>query len=530
MKHINRLTAALLALVMVLSLAIGVSAVNITINDGDITGATYKAYKLLNATNAVGDDGKGTDLYSYTVNPTYRDILTNVLGLANTATDAEIVAAIEAKTDANIQTFANDVYAKVKTMDADVTAINNVFSGVDQGYYLIVETALGTTTTGASDSYSLVMLDTAGVENVTVTSKENVPSVEKTVQEKNDSTGENSWGDGADHDIGDTVNFQIVGTVSNKYAYYNEYGYQFVDEMEDGLNLVSGSVKVYIDSIAVANEVTNQFTIVETKDTADEDKPDRLNGFTAYANLKDLTGVTIDADTEVIVTYSAILNEDALKGDQGNENSVYLRYENDPYVADYPDDPQTPPPTPPGTTPEDIAIVFTFVGDVNKIDQNSKAVKGAGFTLYKWYGTETTGEWVVVGDEIRSDDGNKFAWEGLDAGKYKLVESTVPAGYNKADDLEFQVVADYDKTKDPHVLTNLTIKDKEGNVIDSGDDAQFTVTESTGIFSTSIVNVAGTELPSTGGMGTTLIYIVGGIMVLAAIVLLVTKKRVASAE
>ena len=194
MKHINRLTAALLALVMVLSLAIGVSAVNITINDGDITGATYKAYKLLNATNAVDDEGKGTDLYSYTVNPTYRDILTNVLGLANTATDAEIVAAIEAKNDANIQTFANDVYAQVKTMDADVTAINNVFSGVDQGYYLIVETALGTTTTGASDSYSLVMLDTAGVDNVTVTSKENVPSVEKTVQEKNDSTGENSWG------------------------------------------------------------------------------------------------------------------------------------------------------------------------------------------------------------------------------------------------------------------------------------------------------------------------------------------------
>ena len=521
MKHMKRLLSMVLALVMVLGLCISVSAEEATskiiIDDGNITGASYGAFRLLLSENAPEEDGSGSDKFVYTVNTKYRAALMSALGLTGTVTDGEIIDAIAAlEDDGDVQAFANDVYALIKDMDYDATTNDNVFHPLYQGYYLIVEDKLGSAGENMpSDTFSLVMLDTAGLDEITVKTKEKTPTVTKQVEEVNDSEGTSSWGDSADHDIKDIVNFQVVGTVSDKYEYYNEYGYKFKDTMQQGLTMQPDSLKITIGSV----DVTNQFLKVTSE-----------HGFEAYANLKDLTGVTVTAGTQVVVTYQAELNENALLGASGNRNSVVLYYENDPYAEDYgeidPDNPPETPPTPPGETPPAVTIVFTFEGTVNKVDKDGNALKGAGFTLYKWYKDEN--DWVAVGSEIKLADSNVFSWEGLDAGEYKLVETTVPTGYNKAADLLFEVEAEYNEGA-PDSLKKLVIRGEDGNTISEGTTPVFSIS-SDFVFTTDIVNLSGAELPETGGMGTTLIYAVGGILFAAAVVLLVTKKRMASEE
>ena len=169
----------------------------------------------------------------------------------------------------------------------------------------------------------------------------------------------------------------------------------------------------------------------------------------------------------------------------------------------------------------------------------TKPLKGAGFTLFKIVpGTETgTTLENQIGAEVKGTDMTKFSWLGLDAGKYVLRETTTPAGYNTAADIEFEIVGAYVATTDTDgvasgtkpELTGLVVKDSSGNTI-SGDaetGATFTATlDSTrSDISTNVVNRKGTNLPETGGMGTTILYVVGAILVIGAGILLVTKKR-----
>ena len=481
MKNMKKLFAMALAVMMVLTLATTAFAANITIDDG-VTNAKYAAYKLLDAT-----DGGGGKL-AYTLNSKYTSILQSVTGKT---TEADILTYIQAQTGDAARTFADAVYAKIveNSTPADYTADDNVFESVAQGYYLIAETEVGDT----ADTFSLVMLDTAGNETITVSTKENSPTVEKKVQEKNDTTGDSSWGDSADYDVGDVINFQITGSVSDKYDNYKSYYYSFQDTMSAGLTLKTDSIKIMIGEV----DVTSQFVKTTTE-----------NSFTASANLKELSGVTITGETEVIVTYTATLNSNAVIGKPGNTNKVVLEYENNPYHKGD-GNPNTPDePTNPGETPEDTNVVFTYEVVVNKVDKDGNALAGAGFTLYK----EVEGTWVAVGTEIKGV--TTFEFERLDEGKYKLVETTVPAGYNKAADVEFEIVS----TLEGEALTGLTVTPAEG----------FTVTLDAGKIETSVKNLAGAELPETGGVGTTLFYLFGGIMVAAAAVLLVTKKRMAA--
>ena len=499
--------AILLSAMLMLSLAVPASAASITI-DGGASGSEYAAYKLLNAT-----DG-GDDKFAYTLNEKYTSILQNITG---TTTQADIVAYIAALDDERIRTFANAVYAAIGAADPAISAdyhsvdaaiendAANVFENVDQGYYLIVETALGTTGENyGSDTYSLVMLDTAGNDAVTVTTKEDVPTVEKKVEEKNDSTTDDpTWGDSADYDVGDEIDYKITGTVSAKYAEYKSYYYSFSDTMDDGLTLDQDSITIMIGDV----DVTSQFDIDTTE-----------HSFTATTNLKELDAarddVTITDTTKIIVTYTATLNENAVSGSTGNKNEVILKYENDPYHEgdgnpDTPDEPDEP-----GKTPEDVNIVFTYDVIVNKTD-GTNPLTGAGFTLYKWDASiEGEDKWDAVSDEVKGDALTTFEFKKLDEGKYKLVETTVPAGYNKAADVEFEIISTLTEGENPEL---------KALVVDPS--ANFTVTLSSGSIATTVVNNAGTELPSTGGIGTTIFYALGAALMIGAGVLLVTKKR-----
>jgi len=480
MKTTRKLLAMVLAVIMVMSLATTAFAADITITGG-ASGSEYAAYKLLNATD--GGDGK----FAYTLNDKYDEILKEVTGKS---TEADIVAYISGLNAEGIRDFADAVYAKIVAakLAADYTTKNDKFTGVDQGYYLIAETKVG----NAADTFSLVMLNTAGAENIEVATKEDVPEVDKQVEEKNDTTGKSSWGDTADYDVGDTINYKITGTVSSKYDDYKNYDYMFTDTMSEGLTY-NKDAKVYVVNGDSKVEVTSQFTITNT-----------ANGFTAYANLKKLTGVTINSTTEIVVEYTATLNEKAVSGSAGNLNTVTLKYENDPYNGGDG--------TPDGETPPDTNIVFTYDAIVNKTDKDGNALAGAGFTLYKY----VNNAWVQVGDEITGV--TTFAFEKLDEGKYKLVETTVPNGYNKADDVEFEIISTLDDKGEK--LTKLEVNPSDA----------FTVNMTAGSVTTNVKNYAGTELPSTGGMGTTLFYVFGAVLMLGAAVLLVTKKRMSMAE
>ena len=187
-----------------------------------------------------------------------------------------------------------------------------------------------------------------------------------------------------------------------------------------------------------------------------------------------------------------------------------------------------------GETPDDGVIVFTYQTIVNKVTKNpaydaSKdtgktgidsdgntefiPLKGAGFTLYK---KNASGTYEAVGSELKGEDMTTFTWSGLDDGDYKLVETTTPSGYNTIPDIEFTITATHDVSSDNPTLISLSGGDKFTGVI------------STGVVSANIENQSGAQLPSTGGIGTTIFYVLGSILVLGAAVLLVTKKRMST--
>lgn len=513
MKLVKKCISVLLILIMTCAMVGTAVAVDITIDD---TGATssYAAYKLLDATNAVDEASNATDKFNYTLNDKYDDILKEIVAVELSTeettvspadvTGAQVVAYISELSDDGIRAFADAVYGALASVTPDYITDGNKFEDVAQGYYLIAETS----TNGNDDVISLVMLDTAGAADITVETKESNPHVEKKVKDIDDSTGEESvWQDSADYDIGDTIPYQITGTVSSEYANYKAYNYIFTDTMTH--LTYQGDAKVFAVNGEVKTDITASFDI----DWNSETKALTL----ACADLKQVAAV--NAASEIVVEYTAKLDADAIIGAAGNPNTVYLTYSRDPYFEGEGG--------PTNDTPEDTNIVFTFRGVVNKVDGESQPLKGAGFTLYKY--VVAAGDWTQIGDELVGDAMTTFEFKGLDAGKYKLVETTVPAGYNKADDIEFEIVAEHETEANHPVLTSLIVKDAAGNVI-SGNELTFAADASTGTVSTDVVNNSGHELPSTGGIGTTIFYIIGGILVVGAGVLLITRKRMSDAE
>lgn len=487
MKKIKNLFIILAAMVMVLAMGINAFAADITINGG-AEGSEYAAYKLLNATN----DATDTSKFAYTLNEKYATVLQEVTGMTE---EREIVTYISQLNAKEIRAFADEVYTNIKDMASEYTTDTDVFAGVDQGYYLIAETKTG----NPQDTYSLVMLDTAGNDNITVTTKEDKTELEKKVKEKNDSTGEESdWQDAADYDIGDVIPFQLTAIVESKYADYSNYYYVFHDTMSAGLTFDADSVKVTVDG----TEITEGYEVVT------EHLADGCTFEVRFADLKKIASV--QAGSKITVAYHAVLNENAVIGVEGNSNKAKLEYSNNPYGEGT------------GETPEDKVVVFTYELKANKVDKDGEALAGAGFTLYKF--DEKANDYVAVGEEITGV--TTFSFHGQDAGMYKLVETTVPAGYNKADDIIFTVEAVYDTVSDNPKLKKMVVKSADGNVISDGENAVFTVDMTDGTAATNVVNLSGTELPETGGIGTKIFYTVGAVLMIAAAVFMINRKHI----
>lgn len=453
--------------------------------DGTTTDHTYEVYQIF--AGDVSSDGTtlsnitwGSGVTSFTFN-----------GSSDAATIAE---SLDGTTDdsSTAQSFATTAAANLGTATATVssTASTTTISGLAAGYYLVKDA--DNSQSGENSSYTRFILKVVG--DATAELKSDVPSVVKKVQDTNDTTGETSdWQDSADYDINDSVPFQLTATLPSNLDDYTEYYLEFSDTLSDGLTY-NGDAKVYLVNGDDKTDVTSSFTI------ADGGSSFKIN------NLKSLDGVT--SSTKVVVEYTATLNENAVIGSEGNPNTVKLIYSNNP---NYTGSGET---SPTGETPEDTVIVFTYKVVVNKVDQNGDALEGAEFTLSKKLADGSLQEVAVV----KNTAGTTFTFSGLDDGDYVLSETTTPDGYNKIDDVEFTVTAKHDEDSETPKLTELTGDVTTGSL-------EFTSSTTDGSLTTDVVNKKGSVLPSTGGMGTTILYVVGTILVLAAGILLVTKKR-----
>ncbi len=355
-------------------------------------------------------------------------------------------------------------------------------TGLAAGYYLVQNK-----TVGEHEAYTNYILKV--VKNVTVEPKTDTPTVEKKVKDINDSesTTTTGWQDSADYDINDDVPFQLTATLPNNFATYDEYYLEFADTLSSGLTY-NKDAKVFLVNGSAETDVTSSFTIAEDGSSF------KIN------NLKSISGVT--ASSKIVVRYTAKLNSNAVIGSAGNPNTVKLIYSNNPNAAGH------------GETPEDTVVVFTYKVIVNKVDQDNKPLANAGFTLYK---KDSAGNWNVV-KAISASEATSFTFSGIDDGDYKLVETTTPNGYNTIDDILFTVSAKHDEESNEPKLTELSGVDPTGKIT-------FTSNTSEGSLTAPVPNTKGSILPSTGGMGTKVLYALGVVLILIAGVLIVTKKR-----
>lgn len=482
MKNFKTIIGLIMTMVIAFSMsltAIAETTYTVTIKDAP-KGHTYETYQIFSGDLAEGvlsniKWGSGVSEEGQTA-------LGDAVEKANTLTNV-----------ADAEAFAEEVAPYLTTVAGTVTTTADgdcVINGLAAGYYLIKDQDKSLTGDEAYTSYILKV-----VKDTEATLKSDKPTVEKKVKDVNDSVAnsETDWQDSADYDIGDKVPFQLKATLANNVTSYDTYKFVFHDTLSDGLTYDASSLKVYVDD----NEITAGYTAVE---------PTAAGG-TLTITFADAKAVGAGNSSVITVEYLATLNENAVVGSAGNTNKVNLEYSNNPNSGG---EGET------GTTPDDTVIVFTYKVVVNKVDKDSQALAGAGFTLYK---KDSTGEYVPVGTEIK--DVTTFTFNGLDDGDYKLVETTTPATYNTMDPVEFTVTAEHDILSDSPALKNLN-----GNVTTG--EITFTPSVSDGSLTSDVVNYKGSELPETGGMGTRILYLLGGVLVIAASVLLVTKRRMSN--
>lgn len=501
MKRVKRVLALLAAFALVLAMAVPALAdgVKYTITIKNSVG-TYEAYQIF----------KG-DLAG--------NVLSNIEWGAGVTADGK--AAFDGKTAAEVaKTLEDDeTAAAAKAFATKISEYLNTtaavegtdkITGLSAGYYLIKNKSVN-----EGEAYTDFILEV--VNNVEITPKGQKPTLDKQI--KHNESGK--WGDVGDNQIGDTVEFRTITTVPNTTG-YTKYDYTIYDEMSTGLtsNVTNDSgITIRIND---GVELESSYYTV-TVDSADANK------FSVKVDiLKAITDGKIEAGNSLYTYYTGVLNKDAKVYDEGNQkNTAYLQYSNNPH------DNNTK-----GETPHVTVYDWTFKMNVQKIDgaDKEKELKDAKFVLSKngavdlgaidengtpaktenliklvYDSTDSTYRVATANDATTTyvmTAGN-ITIKGLDdAEDYYLYETKAPAGYNRlTEPVKFRINATYTSADSrPDVLTKV------------GDAAE----AATGL---KVENNAGTTLPSTGGMGTTVFYVVGGGLMAVAVVLLVTKKR-----
>ena len=460
-----------IALVLILMLTVAFAETtggSITINDA-VVGQTYTIYQILDLESY----NASANAYAYKATTAWNTFI-NSDAIKGTYVEVDAQGYVTWKTGADAAAFAKAAqkYAKDNSIanQGSVTATTTVsFTDLDLGYYL-VDSTLGT----------LCSLDTTNPD-VVMEEKNEVPTNVKTVEE--DSTG--NYGEKNDADIGQTVNFKSTIT-----AQAGAENYVFHDKMSAGLTY-TGVTGITLNGTAVD---ASNYTVVTTGLT---------DGCTFEVRFTQAFCDTLKANDQIVISYTATLNENAVIAGDGNPNTSKVSY-GDSSNTKY--------------TPDSQTKTYTWDVDVfkyTKVGETETALAGATFTLSKnadgsnpialvsegnnVYRVAKTGETGTV-TEITTDATGKFTIKGLDADTYYLTETAAPAGYNK-------------------LAGPVTIVIGENGVVNGTTEAP------QGVDEVKVLNQSGAELPSTGGIGTTIFYILGGLLVAGAVVLLVTKRR-----
>lgn len=522
MKTIRRLLALACALVAALAVAVPAYAVGshtITINS-DTGGHTFTAYQIFSGEydDTVGgletlsniQWGSGVDdskaLSALKADTTIGNYFTS----CNSA--ADVAAVLQNAEAGGTKVFADnsdaiDAFAAVISRSLSSTGMaskltpNSTYeytiTGLDDGYYLVMDAIDSGSTTG--NAYSKFMIQLVG--NVEVNAKADVPTITKKVTDINDTTGATATGDSADYDIGDDVPFTITATVVENLADYNTYKYVIHDKLASGLMLNKESVKVMVDQ----SEITTGYELVT------DNLSDDCSFEVKFSNLKTVSGVS--AGTTITVTYTAELgNTNAVViGGNGNDNTAKLEYSSNPNDT-------TGATT--SKTVSDTVTVFTYQVIIKKVDDQNQPLDGAAFKLEKKVKGAAGAEdaWELVEEITAGTNKTQFTIKGLDDGTYKLTETNTPTGYNTMEPVEFTIEAAHDSESADPKLTDLA-----GTVTDGS--LTFTSSTTDGSLTATVVNERGATLPSTGGIGKTVLIGMGAVIAVVAVVGLVTKYR-----
>jgi fimbrial isopeptide formation D2 family protein/LPXTG-motif cell wall-anchored protein len=572
---------------------------SISLSSGDTH--TYRVFQVLTGTLAEeGDNQLGNPVWGADV-------------IANPGSVDAFIAQITA-TNTTEEQIASLVAAKVNT-DGDGRGTvdkDHPITGLATGYYVLVDVTELDQLNESSDTRALhvvkVLNDVTDMAIKWETTEVNKIIASDTLGKDGDDLNTIN-GKNDNVSVGDTVNYQITAKVPENANQYNYFIFVINDTLDNGLTLEEDSIKVYKDSVKPSNLLAKDtnYGLKTGADAGDFSFQVGLKGAKSYANKN------------IIVTYSAVLNENANIGSTSNDNTSTVTYSNNPnhnyngennpaFPASVDDDAM-------GETPASVTKTYTTGIEIAKVDQDNKVLTGAKFTLsgtsiksvvtegevfeedengtyYKLNdGTYTTdeptteGQYMVLTDgatsgyvidasydgedkvivdgttyrpyapatdegqdvyvlhngnadlytsteikykkttgkvvkdvaenhsiELAVNENGIVEFDGLGAGIYTITETQTPAGYNTIDPIQVTISFD-NNTTDKWSITGI-----EGSSYENG------------VFKITIKNNKGTALPSTGGIGTTIFYIVGGIMVAGAVVFLLTKRRMVGNE
>ena len=506
MKHARKLTSLLLALVMVFALAVTAFAQDVpgTGGTGAITisnaakGVTYAIYKLFDAT--VSAD-KTSIAYTGTVPESLKDYFA--------ADENHYISATPLAKEGD--NMSEGLKKALKDWTKDVTATASVksdgsaltFNGLDYGYYVV-------TTTQGNQLISVV------------STKPNATIVDKNSSTPKDLT-KTATGTATDKSvsIGDTVTYTVRFKTSNYYGAGTNAKKIVSYTIEDTLPGFLKDVKV--TSIIVDNDGSDETTTDQNPVTAQFNNKkividwyDEAKGQFNYDN-----GATIT------ITYTAVVTEKAAIDGEGNTNNVTVTWTTEG------DEPPVP-----GKL-ETKETIYTYAIALKKVNDKGEPLSGAvfQFPFYVKSTADTDGAYIYAGttagegltNQITTPADGVIIVKGVKSGSYEIKEVTAPAGYNK---LTAPVTVEAVKTGGTSTHTTVYL-DENGNVTN---ETTAKVTEvkvdidAIAAKPVVVVNQAGTELPSTGGMGTTIFYVLGAVLVVGAGVLLVTKKRMSQSE
>lgn len=485
--------SVLLALVLLLALSVPAMAIGggtITINNA-VVGQTYTIYEILYLESY--NPAEGSEAYAYKATTAWNEFI-NSAGIKGTYMDVDAQGYVTWKDGADAAAFAKlaRAYAAEKNLanqgqktaekkdDSNITTVT--FDNLDLGYYL-VDSTLGT----------LCSLDTTN-PTVTIEEKNDKPSNVKTVEE--DSTG--AYGSTNDADIGQTVNFKSTIT-----AQAGAENYVFHDKMSGGLTYTGVTGVTLKRGVAEATTVDPADYEIKTEGLADD--------CTFEIVFKQTFCDTLEANDKIEISYTATVNGKAVVGGNGNPNESHLSYGDQNHPTSTPDSTTM-------TYTWDMSVLKYANGNRNVLLENAEFVllNGAKDKVAMVVGGRLTG-WTAVPEAdadgaitwpentvLATGSDGKIAIAGLDSDTYYLREVKAPDGYNKlANDV-------------PVTITGAT----------KGEDDTLTYTT----VLIEVENKSGAELPSTGGVGTTVFYVVGGLMVLLAVVLLVTRKKMSAGK